>query len=104
MSFSILVQPPSAEMLAAMGDIYAGFEKKFSSSASSSSSNHTTTTTKASSSSSSFPITEYKKLDGSNFVAKTEIEEFEESLMAQYKSQTKGYKNSKWRRWRKKRF
>ena len=80
-------------MLAAMGDIYADFEKKFSSSASSSSSNHTTTatTTKASSSSSSsFPITEYKKLDGSNFVAKTEMEEFEESLMAQYKSQTKG--------------
>jgi hypothetical protein len=54
-----------------MGDIYADFEKTFSSSASSSSSNHTTTatTTKASSSSSSFPITEYKKLDGSNFVA-----------------------------------
>jgi hypothetical protein len=53
---------------------------------------HTTTatTTKASSSSSSFPITEYEKLDGSNFVAKTEMEEFEESLMAQYKSQTKG--------------
>ena len=92
MSFSKLVQPLSAEMLAAMGDIYTDFEKKFSSSASSSSSNHTTTatTTKASSSSSSFPITEYKKLDGSNFVATTEMEEFEESLMAQYKSQPKG--------------
>ena len=28
MSFSILVQPLSAEMLAAMGDIYADFERK----------------------------------------------------------------------------
>jgi len=94
MSFSKLVQPLSAEMLAAMGNIYADFEKKFSSSAPSSSSNHTTTatTSKASSSSSSFPIIEYKKLDGSNFVAKTEMEEFEESLIAQYKSQPKGEK------------
>jgi len=89
------MQPLSAEMLAAMGDIYADFEKKYSSSASSSSNNHTTiaATTKASSSSSSFPITEYKKLDGSNFVTKTEMEKFEESLIAQYKSQPMEKKN-----------
>ena len=95
MSFSKLMQPLSAEMLAAMGDIYADFEKKYSSSASSSSNNHTTiaATTKASSSSSSFPITEYKKLDGSNFVTKTEMEKFEESLIAQYKSQPMEKKN-----------
>ena len=78
MSFSKLVQPLSADMIAAMGNVYADFEKTHGSSTSKTSNNKQQL---------NFPIHEYKNLDGSDFVVKTEMEEFEASLFAQYMSQ-----------------
>ena len=84
MSFSKLVQPLSADMIAAMGNVYADFEKTHGSSTSKTSNNKQQL---------NFPIHEYKNLDGSDFVVKTEMEEFEASLFAQYMSQPNGKKD-----------